>query len=261
MKRVVLIVLGVILLLVGTPMLVGGTVLNSWANGDDPSIGGRLGTLESSGYAVVSDKVAVDSNWPLADRWDITVGVQSADSGPRVFLGYGPAEAVDAYLAGAPYTLVGDLGTGDLDTNVDIPGTAEPEPPVEQTFWIQQTSGEGRQSLVLETVPSGVRFVAMNADATAEVNLSVYGSFTVPFLGPLGIGTAVFGGVLLVVGLVLLVLGIRARPAAQAASYAPVGQDYPQPYPGDPSRSAPYPGTEQATTEPPPDGSAPPSQP
>lgn len=258
MKRVVLIVLGVVLLLFGTPMLVGGTMLAAWAGGEDPTIGGRIGSVESSGYAVVSDQVDVSWEWPLADRWDITLGVDSDNSDQPVFFGYGPTEAVDAYLAGSPYTLVVSIGTGDQrqSDDIEIPGTEAPEPPGEQDFWTQQTSGVGRQSLVLDPSSGDFRFVAMNADASQGVSLRVYGSFQVPFLGPVGVGVAVFGGLLILLGIVLLVLGIRAKPAQpQQSAYA----GYPQQ--GYPPQQQPYPGAAPQAPVPPPNVAPPTGQP
>jgi hypothetical protein len=259
MKRVVLIVLGVVLLLFGTPMLIGGTMLAAWAGGEDPTIGGRIGSVESSGYAVVSDQVDVSWEWPLADRWDITLGVDSDNSDQPVFFGYGPTEAVDAYLAGSPYTLVVSIGTGDQrqTDDIEIPGTEAPEPPGEQDFWTQQTSGAGRQSLVLDPGSGDFRFVAMNADASQGVSLRVYGSFQVPFLGPVGVGVAVFGGLLILLGIVLLVLGIRSKPAPpQQPAYA----GYPQPQPGYPQQQ-PYPGAAPQAPVPPPNAAPPTGQP
>lgn len=248
MKRVVLIVLGVILLLFSLPMLIGGTVLAAWASGDDPTIAGRIGRVEAVGYAVVSDRVEVDWDWPLAERWDITLGVEHASSDEPVFLGYGPAESVDAYLAGSPYTLVYSIGTGQNSGrgDVDVPGTEAPEPPGDQDFWVDQASGVGRQTLELAPDQGDYRFVAMNADASQGVSLAVYGSMNVPFLRPIGIGMAVFGGFLAILGLVLLVLGIRSRPATPGYPQAGPGGTYP----GTPYQGGPYPGTQQPVQQP-----------
>ena len=110
MKRVILIVLGVFLLLFSVPLLVGGVVMAVWAGGGDPTIQGKIGRIESSGSAVVSDTVQVESSWPMADWWDVTVSVQHPNSDTPVFIGYGPTSSVDAYLAGAPYTIVTSIG-------------------------------------------------------------------------------------------------------------------------------------------------------
>ena len=225
MKRAVLIILGVFLLVMAVPMLVGGSILAAWASGDDPSIAGRIGRVDSSGYAVVSDRVDVDWEWPGGDRWDITIGVESDSTDVAVFVGYGPTDAVDAYLAGSPYTLATSIGDGEPRSSgdIEIPGTEAPEQPGDQAFWAEQASGVGRQTIDIAPDQGDYRFVAMNADASAGVDLAVYGSMRVPFLFPIGVGIAVFGGLLGALGIVLLVLGIRAKPSPQ-----PV----PAPYPG-----------------------------
>ena len=259
MKRVILIVLGVFLLLFSVPLLVGGVVMAVWAGGDDPTIQGKIGRIESSGSAVVSDTVQVESSWPMADWWDVTVSVQHPNSDTPVFIGYGPTSSVDAYLAGAPYTIVTSIGGGHSSgvRGIDVPGTVVPQPPDAQGFWIEQASGVGRQAISVAPEQGDYRFVAMNADASAGVSLSVYGSMKVPFLVPIGIGGAAFGVLLAIVGLVLLVVGLRSEPAAARAAHVPPGYGpgepgagYPvAPYPGTPYPGTPYPGTPYPGTQ------------
>jgi hypothetical protein len=246
MKRAVLITLGVLFLVLAAPLLIGGSFLTAWASGEeDPTVEGRIGQVESAGYAVVSDRVEFDGPGPFPDRWEVTLAVADRDSDAPVFIGYGPAQAVDSYLAGSPYTVVRSLGTGDdrpRNDAIDILGTGSPQPPGEQDFWVAQASGSGRQQIALAPDQGDFRFVAMNADASPGVSLVVYGSMQVPFLLPVGIALLVTGGLLAILGVVLLVLGIRAASGSPAAGYGPPGYGPPgygppgygpQRYPGD----------------------------
>ncbi len=250
MKRAILILLGIVLLLSATPLLVGGVVLAAISSDGGPTVAGRLGEVETSGYAAVSDTVEVDWNWPFAENWDITIGVTSANSDAPVFLGYGPAEAVDGYLTGVPHTVINSIGTGaQRPGDVEVPGTAAPQPPAEQRFWTDQASGVGRQEISVVPELGDYRFVVMNADATTGVRVTVHGSMALPFLFPAGIALAVIGGLLAIVGIALLVLGIRATPAAPTPT---AGGTYGNvPAPAAPQTGAPYPGSG------PPTGSAP----
>ena len=244
MKRVVLIVLGVLLILFAIPPLVGGSVLAAWSAGDDPTIDGRIGSVASEGVAVVSEDVQVDWDWPFADRWNVTVGVEHPSSDVPVFIGYGPTDAVDEYLAGAPLTIVATLGTGEVAVrDLDVPGTAAPAPPTDQDFWVEQAAGVGRQVIPFAPETGDYRFVAMNADASQGVVLAVYGSAQLPFLFPIGIGLIVFGVLLAVVGIILLVLGIRSP--SKNPHRGPGHPGYPPVPPGEPYAAAPgpYPGS------------------
>ncbi len=279
MKRVILIVLGVILLFISVPILIAGVVFTAIGSGDDPTVQGRLGQVGSSGYAVVSDTLDVDWDYPFADRFDITVGVQSTGADSTVFIGYGPASAVDAYLSGVPQTVVYGLGDGRSEREVEVPGSATPEPPGEQDFWIERASGTGRQEIPLAAQTGSFRLVVMNADGSQGVMVDVYGSMTLPFLVPMGIGMLAFGLLLLILAIVLLVWGIRSKPAPAPAPgpsqmhpqqppspYPPAGAGYPAGYPYPPG-SDPYgppgqypgvaPGGPVAQTPPPPASSAP----
>ena len=184
MKRTVLIVLGVVFLLFSAPLIVGGILVTSFA-GDDPTIEGRVGEVRSPGYAVVSETVELDSDVPFLDRFDLTVGVRSLRADVPVFFGYGPVDSVDAYLEGAPHTVVRSVGRTDwTDQDVQVPGTAEPAPPGEQTFWLERTTGSGLQEIEIPSQSGDYRLVAMNADGSRGVDVAVYGSVTLAFTAP-----------------------------------------------------------------------------
>jgi hypothetical protein len=251
MKRVFLILFGVILLVVSAPLLIGGLAATIIGAGDDPKVDVRFGRVGSDGYAVVSDALEINWDFPLAERFDVNVGVRSASPETGVFLGFAQASSVDAYLSGVPYTLVYDIGGNARRGDVDVPGGRAPGPPVDQDFWLAQASGSDLQSIPVPGGHGSYRLVVMNVDGSRGVDATVYGSLTLPYLLPVGIGMLVVGMMLLVLALALLIWGIRSKPQPQPQP-APVGYasgpgahpGTPAPHasPGLPTGVGPYPG-------------------
>lgn len=266
MRRTPLIVAGIILMLLAAPMLMVGAVLTAVGAGD-PAIAGRLGEVRSNGAAVVSDTVDVDTDLPVLDRFDVTVGVR-ADGADEVFIGYGPQAEVQAYLAGVPYTLVASLGERAIDNrDVEVPGTAVPAVPGAQDFWVEQARGPGLQQIQILLRQGAYQIVAMNADGSPGIRFDVYGSTNLPFLRALGIAGLVLGALTGLLGLVLLVAGLRtpAQPAPPPYPYpgGAASGGYPYPDPAGPPHPGVYPypgGADQAGPPAPPyPGSKPPA--
>src|SRR6266568_5121795 len=93
-------------------------------------------------------------------------------------------------------------------------GTAQPVPPAEQTFWVARGSGAGA-SLNWKISDGSYRLVVMNADATAAVGANGRFGLTIPHLFAIGIGILVAGIVAALIGVALLVIGVRMRPRSQ----------------------------------------------
>ena len=131
--------------------------------------------------------------------------------GHDLFLGIGSASAVDRYLSGVSY---------DVATNVSVApfhltlarqgGTATPPPPGSQSFWVAKASGN--HPTLTWTVTSGSdRVVVMNSDAAAPVAFAGGLVLTIPHSFAIGIGLLIGGIVLMLIAIVLIVLGARAR--------------------------------------------------
>lgn len=230
MKRAVLMIFGILGIVVSLPFVLFGAVAAALGSGDDPTIEGRIGQVDSSGYAVVSDMLEVHWEYPFADRFDLSVGVRSDRPDTAIFIGYGAAAAVDAYLSGVPQTLVYDLGPGSrAQREVQVPGSATPNPPQGQKFWIEQASGTGLQVIPFAPPVGNNRVVVMNADASRAVAAELYGSMRLAFLLPVGVGLLVVGVLLFAVSLLLLILGIRSKPTPAAVPAVPAGYGAPVP--------------------------------
>jgi hypothetical protein len=121
-----------------------------------------------------------------------------------------------------------------------IPGSREPEPPGDQTFWKQQVSGPGEQELDWDLEAGAYRFVLMNADGSAGVNSQVKFALKIPFVSGIMIGLLVWGGIVAVIGLITIILGIRS-----GRSSAPSPQPQSQPPAAAPPPEAPPPESTQ----------------
>ncbi len=269
--KIVAIVIGALLILVGIGVLASGIIVLS-INGVYKDSSGFFSTsdraLSSAGYALVTPDVKLNigsGDW-LPGGGLVQIRATSSGTAP-VFIGIGPSDQVAEYLDGVAYDEV---------TNPEIlsswfsslaeyrhhDGGAPSAPPGQQTFWVAEQEGQGTQTVQWNVRGGDWTAVLMNADASAPVNASVSFGARLGFLLPLGIGLTVAGVVLLAVGIVLVVLGARrSRPPLQpgypgGAPYGPPQQPayQPAPYQQPPYTAPPYapPSYQQPSYQPPP---------
>jgi hypothetical protein len=127
----------------------------------------------------------------------------------KVFIGVGPARAVDRYLAGVGIDRVEDLDLDPFHLDLDSrAGTVRAAAPGRQTFWVAKSSGPAA-SVDWKVRNGDYRIVVMNADGSPGV--SVDGTFTLalPNLYDYGVAAAIAGLVGLALGAVLIMLGVR----------------------------------------------------
>jgi hypothetical protein len=216
-KRVVLFVLGGVLLVIGVLAGIGGGALMALFGSND--------TLDSGVQQISTPTRALVS--PASSIHD-TSGVQTvfgsvrlhitatpAGAGQRIFLGIGPASAVDHYLSGVSHDVATDVSVDPFRlTLARHGGSAMPPPPGSQSFWVAQASGN--HPTLTWTVTSGsYRVVVMNTDAAAPVAFTGGLDLTIPHLFAIGIGLLIGGIVLIVIAIVLIVLGARSRPQSR----------------------------------------------
>jgi hypothetical protein len=263
--KIVAIVFGVLLILIGLALLAPGSFL-LWLDGAGDSqgyINTRTHSLESIGYALVTPDVKValgSSNWIPGD-WAFQIRASSRGDAP-LFVGVGPSADVADYLNGVAYDEVTNIGwfaSGGSDYRSSEGSASPATPPGQQTFWAAKQEGPGTQKLQWPIQGGDWTAVLMNADGSPTVSADVSLGAHLGFLLPLGIGLTVGAVVLLVVGILLLVLGVRRprKPALSAPGYPAGQQPYGQGQYAQPAQYAPY--------MPPPAGQAPvqpvPSQP
>ena len=137
-------------------------------------------------------------------------GVSS--TGSPLFIGIGPADDVAGYLDGVGYDEVRDIEVSPFAVEYDThPGDAPAEPPTEQTFWASSVSGTGTQTLDTEIPAGDWSVVIMNADGSADVSAELQVGATLPIITWIAFGALAAGCLLLFVGIILSVWGLRRR--------------------------------------------------
>src|SRR5215469_2606750 len=217
-KQIVLIVLGGVLIVVGALAAAGGGALMALF-GSNNTLSSGMQQVSTPTRALVSPAGSIQGTsgaQTVLGTVRLRITATPTAAGQHLFLGIGPAGAVDRYLRGTSY---------DVATNVSVApfhltlarhrGTATPAAPASQSFWVAQASGN--HPALTWTVTSGsYRVVAMNTDATAPVAFSGGLDLTIPHAFAIGIGLLIGGIVLILIGIVLIVLGVRARPRTRS---------------------------------------------
>ena len=172
-------------------------------------------------------------------------------TGRQIFIGIGPAAAVDRYLSGVSRDVATDVTLTPFRlTLAHHPGTARPAPPGSQSFWVADASGT-RASLSWTVTDGSYRVVAMNTDGTAAVSFNAQLGLTIPHMFAIGVGLLTGGIVLVLLAGFLLASGIRAQPRSPNAGSrhgvpdqvrstpGPSAQAGQVPHPGTPAHDAP----------------------
>ncbi len=247
--RIVLIVVGCLLGLIGLGIAVGGGVL-VWAHETQRDRDGYFTTsaerFRTPTFALTSDEVDLgaegNAGWG-SDIGDLArVRVRATSAGARaVFVGIGPRRDVEAYLARVPHDQVSDVEFDPFRATYELqPGTLAPTPPGRESFWVARAEGRGTQTLEWDLEGGNWAVVVMNADGSRGVDADVALGVKVNILFPLGIGLLIGGLVLLGAGITMIVFGVRGRgdggEGGAAAQTRPAADDG-----GDGSAGPPYP--------------------
>jgi hypothetical protein len=226
------IIVGSCLLAVGALVALSGVVLLVAFGSAD---GLRTGPhpLTTSSRALVSSVADISNSDTSAatlgqTRIDLSATTRGGDRG--AFVGIGPAEAVDRYLAGADIEVVTDFDVQPFQLSTQPrPGSATIGAPGSQGFWVARAETPSGTAKLSWTVRDGdYRIVFMNADGSPGMNVDGRFAIVVPAARSLGIGVLLVGLVLMVGGSLALILGLRA----------PKGPARPDVGAGGPDRSA-----------------------
>ena len=233
-KRILLLVFGSLLALVGLAAAIGGaTALIAYGTGRDSDGYFTTSTqrFAGRGRALVSEEVDLgsesDAAGPvsLGDLANVRVRAEGV-GGRAIFVGIGPRSQVAAYLEGAPYDEVTDVNYDPFRvTYVAHAGLRAPAPPAQQDFWAARASGPGQQTLTWDLEGGTWSLVVMNADAAPVVAANLQLGVKIKILLPFGIGLLVGGLIVLAIGVTMIVFGARgggrAPPPATAAPPPP----------------------------------------
>lgn len=213
MKRALLIIFGVILLVLGGGGIAAGG-LTAAALGTDNSLTAQVGQLQTENAAIYVSAFTLEVDPVDLPAADIQVTATSLN-GKELFVGVGTTAAVQDYLAGVGYESVVSLQEGQAETR-PVPGTQPvTTAPAAQPIW--NASTQGNPATIDWPQRSSVPqvLVVMNADGSYGVAAEVAGSVIVPQGFGLGIGVAVLGLVLFVIGITMLIKGMRRQAASE----------------------------------------------
>jgi hypothetical protein len=234
--HIVATVVGVLVLLAAVGSLVAGATL-AWANATQRDDDGFFTTsperFETLANAIVSDDIDLGTDvggdqrrYDFGDLATVRLNVTSTSEQP-VFVGIGPADEVDRYLADVARAEITDVSTGPFRPRYRyLEGSAPSAPPTAQDFWVEQASGSGPQTLRWRPESGQWSVVVMNADGSAGVGVDAAAGVKLSWLAPLAVGLLVGGGVGLLLGTTLLVVGVVG------ISRHPSGQPGTEPEPG-----------------------------
>jgi hypothetical protein len=212
--KVVLVVVGVLAGILAFGFLASGcalVVVDRTQRDDDGYLMTPTRELTTSTYAIVSESAELDTGgaeWAL-DTFLGTVRIRSESARP-VFVGIGPAGAVDRYLRDVDRDEIDDLDSGGDPEYRTRPGGAPPGPPADETFWTASASGSGEHTLEWDPADGFWRVVLMNADASRGVTSDM--SIGAGLDSVLWIGLGLLGiGVLFAAGTAVAVTGAVRR--------------------------------------------------
>ncbi len=225
--RVVAVVIGSFLLLVSLGFIGGGIALvaaDQTARDDQGFFMTDQRSLETGTFAITTEPMQVDvagaaDNVPRALLGDLKVEVTPTGD-QAVFVGVARDDDVDAYLGGVAHSTLVGLTDGDGEPIYrNSSGSAPTAAPGDQDIWAAQTSGTGEQSLRWDIESGDWTVVVMNADGSRDVTVDAAAGAELPAVGWVIGFLLVIGIVLLLVGLVLVIGGIRSasRKAAPEA--------------------------------------------
>jgi len=221
--KIVLIVVGAVLALVGLGLVAAGATL-VWAHATQRDAAGFYTTptarLETSTYALTSQ---VDfGTKPSQEDWvpanvlgTVRIRATSANGAP-IFIGIAPQADVDRWLGGVAHEHVTSVSFGPFNTETQlVSGNAAPAPPGTQTFWVTSTSGTGVQTLTWPTEGGRWSAVLMNADSARGISVDVNLGAKTRILLPIGLGLGCLGLLVLAASALLMAIGLRRREESQ----------------------------------------------
>lgn len=218
--RTVRVVVGVMLLLVGVPVLfTGGGLWYAMQHRDGGGYTATLSKVTTDGYAVVVSDVdgLLRREVPFARSGRTTLRLSGYTGSGPAFIGLARATDVARYLADVPFAQVERvrLARGPLPvTTRPVDGRAEPPTvPHEQPFWLLSSGAAGRP---VEWSPADLRgeqlaLVVMDPQARAPLTVELTAQVEPRWLTSTALGLIVLGTVLVLLGAVAVAWPGRNR--------------------------------------------------
>ncbi len=227
--KIILLIVGAIIILISFGLIVGGGGV-LWANetltDDDGYYMTDTLNMEKNSYAIISEPADVELGSAWVFDWGDLVTfkgkVESGNAAKNIFVGVARADFLADYLRNVEHDQVIDFEINpDTWEYENIPGSAKPAPPTEQTFWEESAHGAGIQSLEWELEEGTWVFVMMNEDGSAGVDVNMEIGAKVPWLVGVGVGLLAGGIIGLIIGALMIFFAVRKH--GDACTNAPVG--------------------------------------
>lgn len=223
--RVIAVIVSCIALLAGLAALAGGgtaLVIDQTQRDASGYLMTGTTTYSTGTFALVSDSyrtgVAGD---PIVARDMLgTVRIRTRSFQP-VFVGIGPAAAVDTFLSGVRREVATHFDVAQKDF-VLRPGGAPAAAPATKRFWVAKTIGIDTQTLSWSPRNGDWRVVVMNANGSAGVHADLTLGARFPHLLSIGIGMLAGGVFLLLLGGLGMYAATRTRARATRESLTDV---------------------------------------
>jgi hypothetical protein len=216
--RVALFVVGAVLAFFGANSLIGGAMALGLENQQDADgyFSTRLGRFATQTYAVAAP--TLDGTGAGPDRLyaeellgEVRIQAESAGSDKPLFIGIGPADQVNAYLAVVNHDRISEFDVGLSGVEyVSRAGGAPATPPQQQTFWVASDAGTGQRDVTWSIDSGDWSAVVMNADGSAGVTADLRAGATLPIVHLIAVISLIAGGAMTLVGLGMVFLAARA---------------------------------------------------
>ena len=209
--RIVSAVAGAVLVLCSVGLL-GGSGVALWAQANRHGGYADLGTASYSvpGYAIASDTFGLHLATGAVSDMVGTVRIQVTQESGTIpaFVGIAPAGAAARYLAGVDYATVRGA-TGHHGTYTEHAGSAPAVPPGRAGIWTAHAAGPGTQTLTWAVRNGDWMVIAMNADSSRPVAMTVNVAATLPALPWIAAGLLIGGIIFLIGGILLIVIPLQ----------------------------------------------------
>ncbi len=227
--RIIGIVVGGLVLLVGLGLLLGGggvLVAERVLADADGFVSFRTTSINQDAYAVVVPAPILGAQgfwWRHAVTLRIEVTGRGAD-GRAVFVALADRVDVEKYLNGVNYVEVKSPRVAGADRPRrlqmeyrTLTGTTVPPAPTTQSFWLESVTGAQTQRLEWRIEPGDYCLVLMNADGSRGIVASAAVGIKAPIAVTIAIAVLAVGAAAFALGLLVVVLSAR-RPAGGSGS-------------------------------------------
>jgi len=217
--RTVLVIVGSVLILLGTSVLIGGGAglwLHQQQDNDGYfTAGPERFTTETSALSVPSldIKVAGPDVFSAEDLLGrVRIRMESTNAGSPLFIGIARADDVAKYLNGVGHDELTDIEASPFKaTYTSRPGGEPASNPAEQTFWVASDTGTGPRTLTWDVADGNWTVLIMNADGSPGIDADISAAAELPVILPIAIVALVVGGVLTLIGIAIIVLTVTTR--------------------------------------------------